>query len=236
MTEILIALFVGAGIGALLQESLDKKLAWKEIDKLVNQEVEDFKREWVARQENPVVIESAPAEVEDLEDQTDETAEEDSSPVELSEDSEPETLVRRLDYDFDEDVVQLSPSCTALKQTDGRWTVTAPMVYETDIETPEEVIEFLEEVERMEGDDFTQREPEVVPTDFLTATRPEFSKVYWNYNSDGVLWDDVESEVENPSEFVGEALSKFGEMEDDPNIVGVRNYALRTDIIIVREV
>ena len=54
----------------------------------------------------------------------------------------------------------------------------------------------------------------------------------WMYWADGTITNEFDEVVEAPQEFIGDAISHFGNIEDDS--VYVRNRANNTDYEIIR--
>ena len=68
------------------------------------------------------------------------------------------------------------------------------------------------------------------PNDY--GDQDDYELKSWLLWSDGVLTDDNDEIIENPSEFIGDALSHFGDYEDDS--VYVRNRADKIDYEILK--
>lgn len=60
----------------------------------------------------------------------------------------------------------------------------------------------------------------------------EFDTKSWMYYADGILTNEFDQIVGSPEEFIGDALSHFGDIEEDS--VYVRNRANNTDYEILR--
>lgn len=94
---------------------------------------------------------------------------------------------------------------------------------------------------RYETPAFTTEEKEVSDVDRPYVIRPdEYGQFYdyatfeLTYYDDGVLADDTDEVIEDIDDVIGyDSLKHFGEYEDDPDIVHVRNDKLKSDYEIV---
>lgn len=60
----------------------------------------------------------------------------------------------------------------------------------------------------------------------------EYDTKSWTHWADGVLTNELDEIIETPEEFIGDALSHFGDYEEDS--VYVRNHASKTDYEILK--
>lgn len=86
------------------------------------------------------------------------------------------------------------------------------------------------------SDDIEPIQPVVITMEEFTDSHTEYEKLslyYWD--EDDTLSDEGEEIIPNIEDFIGDALTHFGEGSNDPDIVYVRNERLGCDYEVVRQ-
>jgi len=144
----------------------------------------------------------------------------------------PEDMVEQLHGDADE--AGLDAAIKAMKDYTNPEPVPYHKIRTSTVEVPKEETTVVERTIFEVADD--RGEIYVISAEENAAAEAGYENVTWTYYArDGVITDNAEDVIEAPDNFLGiDALTKFGGISGDPNVVYVRNEILMIDYEIVR--